>query len=117
MYVNLEVENFNFDICKMEIYLKIYVEIVTVKPISISWLRNEESVASNIGIKFRFLIPSQQQTLTCNQVRPTWRILCLADSLLLCKRMLLLTRNSLRGTAACRQIVILRVKERLITIK
>jgi hypothetical protein len=42
MYVNLEVENFNFDICKMEIYLEIYVEMVTARPVLISWLRNLE---------------------------------------------------------------------------
>jgi hypothetical protein len=42
MYVNLEIENFNFDMCKGKLCLKIYVETVTVRPVTISWLRNEE---------------------------------------------------------------------------
>jgi hypothetical protein len=42
MYVNLEIENFNFDICKWNLCLKNYVETVTVRPVAISWLRNEE---------------------------------------------------------------------------
>jgi hypothetical protein len=39
MYVNLKVENLNFDICTVENLLG---EIVTVRPVLISWLRNEE---------------------------------------------------------------------------
>jgi hypothetical protein len=40
MYVNLKVENLNFDICTVENLLG---EIVTVRPVLVSWLlRNEE---------------------------------------------------------------------------
>jgi hypothetical protein len=42
MYVNLEIENFNFDMCKWKLCLKVHVGKVTVRPVVISWLRNDE---------------------------------------------------------------------------